>query len=122
MATIADVTALGYTAAPEGAIDGVTLYRIEGFGMPLVLAREDDADALQAIVDRHPARQAAQTRRANRDALATKLATARDVFRTNYTNWATLTNAQKDTANRNAQRALANLVQIALDQLDDQGV
>lgn len=39
----------------------------------------------------------------------------------NYTNWATLTVAQKDTANRLAQRVSAKIIRYLLDQLDSAG-
>lgn len=46
---------------------------------------------------------------ANRRALHDKLTLARDFFGTQYANWPTMTPAQKDAANRQAMRALANL-------------
>ena len=59
--------------------------------------------------------------RANRDSQHQKLEAARQTFRSNYANWAALTNGQKDAANRNAQRALANLIAYLLDHTDDPG-
>lgn len=118
--------------------DNVIVWRFRGNGVNTQVA-ENDAVMLQSLVDTHPERvqqetetaeqtaerlltNAAKTQRANRDALFAKLVTARDTFRTNYTNWLSMSNAQKDAANRNAQRALANLIQMALDQFDDQGI
>ena len=57
----------------------------------------------------------------NRDSKRQKLMAARQVFRDNYTNWATLNNTQKDSANRNAQRAIANLIGHVLDDTADAG-
>ena len=57
----------------------------------------------------------------NRDSQRQKLETARQTFRDNYANWATLNNAQKDVANRNAQRALGNLLGYILDDTADAG-
>jgi hypothetical protein len=50
----------------------------------------------------------------------TLMRTARQTFRDNYQNWPTMTNAQKDAANRQAQRALAALINDLLK--DDTGV
>jgi hypothetical protein len=58
---------------------------------------------------------------ANRQALHDKLAQAVSYFGGNYTNWPTMTAAQKDAANRQAQRALANLAQFLLGQFGDPG-
>jgi hypothetical protein len=43
-------------------------------------------------------------------AINDKLDQARAYFRTQYTNWPTMTAAQKDAAMRNSMRALANLI------------
>lgn len=118
--------------------DGVVVWRFRGNGIDMQVA-EDDSAMLQSLVNTHSERvqqenetseqtterlltTAVKTQRANRDALVAKLVTVRDTFRTNYTNWPSMSNAQKDAANRNAQRALANLIQMALDQFDDQGI
>jgi hypothetical protein len=63
----------------------------------------------------------AGTASVNRHELRTKLGQARALFRTNYANWASMTVAQKDAANRQAQRALANLIAVALDEVSDAG-
>lgn len=39
-----------------------------------------------------------------------KLDQARDYFRTQHTNWPTMTAQQKDAANRNMMRAMANVI------------
>lgn len=57
----------------------------------------------------------------NRKNLEDKLNQAINVFSTNYQNWATMSNAQKDAANRQAQRALANLCRHVLDNYSSSG-
>lgn len=122
MATLADLQALGYKApVVEQDGDGTPIRRIEGFGFSLPL-RENDEIGFQSIVDSHPQRVTLQNRATNRVAISAKLSSARDTHRANYANWGSMTMPQKDAANRNAQRTLANLVQFVLDQLDDQGV
>lgn len=121
MATVADIKALGYTTDQIGVTpDGKPVWLVSGpaFSMPL----PDDAAALQTVVDSHAARVAQVGRERNRDQLKVKLGAVRDAMRQNYTNWPSMTSAQKDAANRNAQRALANLVAFAADQLDDGGI
>src|SRR3954451_2351228 len=58
---------------------------------------------------------------ANRQTQAAKIAAARDTFRTNYANWGAATAQQKDAANRQAQRALANLFAYVLGDTSDPG-
>lgn len=58
----------------------------------------------------------------NHHALWQKLAQAQSYFAENYANWATMTAAQKDAANRNAQRALANLIRHVRGDLSSEGV
>ncbi len=58
---------------------------------------------------------------ANRKALEAKLDEAAAFFAGNFANWPSLTNAQKDAANRAAQRALANLCRVAREQFDTPG-
>lgn len=58
---------------------------------------------------------------ANREGIKTKLTTARSVFHDNYTAWGTMTAAQKDNANRQAQRAISNLIGYVLEDMSDPG-
>lgn len=58
----------------------------------------------------------------NADQITTKLRSMTALFATNTANWATMTAAQKDTANRQAQRGLANLCRMVLNDLTDAGV
>lgn len=55
----------------------------------------------------------AGSRRANRVALDDKLEEGIAVFQQNVTNWPSMTAAQKDVANRMAQRAILNLLRHA---------
>jgi hypothetical protein len=58
---------------------------------------------------------------ANQGSVEDKLRQAVNVFSTNYQNWATMSNAQKDAANRQAQRMLANLCRHALNDFSSGG-
>jgi len=51
-----------------------------------------------------------------------KMEQAQQYFQDNYTNWASLTAQQKDAANRQAQRGLANLIRYVRDDLASGGV
>ena len=57
----------------------------------------------------------------NRDSQRQKLEAARQAFRANYAGWATMNAGAKDAANRNAQRALANLLGYVLEHTADPG-
>jgi hypothetical protein len=57
----------------------------------------------------------------NRVALHGKLTQARDYFSGNYRDWGSMTNAQKDQAGKQAQRALANIARYLLDDLTTEG-
>lgn len=57
----------------------------------------------------------------NRTALHAKLIQARDYFGGNFQNWGSLTPAQKEQANRQAQRALANIARYLLRDLSGAG-
>lgn len=71
-------------------------FTVEGMGNGWTVNAANYDDALKQ----------AQNRKASRDLLRQ----ARQAFRDNYTNWASMTAAQKDAANRNAQRAIAGLI------------
>lgn len=57
----------------------------------------------------------------NADTIQQALQTAVTYFGGNYTNWSALTNAQKDTAAKNGQRALAQIARWLLGQFDEAG-
>lgn len=63
----------------------------------------------------------AGTPEANRADQLTRLTQARAVFRNNVTQWATMTVAQKDTANLQAQRAIATLIAYVINDMSDPG-
>lgn len=100
MKTLQDMVDLGYEADVTNAV--------QGFGGHYIL---DDGE----ITD------AAYTNAVNRKALHMKLVQARDYFGGNFTSWPTMTTLQKDTANRQAQRALANVARSLLNDLSTGG-
>jgi hypothetical protein len=58
----------------------------------------------------------------NHKKLYDKMTQALEYFSNNYANWATMTNAQKDAANRQAQRGLANLIRHVRGDLSSEGI
>jgi hypothetical protein len=57
----------------------------------------------------------------NHKALYEKMEQAQSYFSDNYANWATMTAQQKDAANRQAQRGLANLLRHVRNDLTSEG-
>lgn len=105
-----DLIALGYSVVhPEQHEDGWPAFAIVRKGSTAFAVREEEDQ--EAIV----------ARETNRDALLVKLAQARDFFGGNYANWGTMTAQQKDAANRQAQRALANISRYLLNDLSSAG-
>lgn len=51
-----------------------------------------------------------------------KMTQAQQYFQDNYANWATMTAVQKDAANRQAQRALTNLIRHVRNDMSTEGV
>lgn len=51
-----------------------------------------------------------------------KMEQAQQYFQDNYVNWASMTAQQKDVANRQAQRGLANLIRYVRDDLATEGL
>ena len=103
-----DLIELGYEIArpPEGMPGSATAW---GNGTQFFVNEGDDEEAVVQ-------------RARNHHALWTKLGQAQDYFADNYANWATMTAGQKDAANRNAQRALANLIRHVRNDLTSEGV
>lgn len=58
----------------------------------------------------------------NHKKLYDKMTQALTYFQDNYTNWPSMTNAQKDAANRQAQRGLANLIRNVRGDLTTEGI
>jgi hypothetical protein len=87
----------------------ITETTVWGHGKQWWLKEGDDEEALVVKIR-------------NYQKLADKLEQAQQYFTDNYVNWPTMSAAQKDAANRNAQRALANLVRYVRDDLTSEGV
>jgi hypothetical protein len=95
-----DLAALGYKVY-RPTEDGVLpeMASVWGFGQQWNLAPgQDEAELV--------------TQATNFKTLYDKMTQAMSYFSDNYTNWATMTAGQKDGANRQAQRALANLIRL----------
>lgn len=88
--------------------DGLVAASIQGHGISRAPAPGANEEAIV-------------TELANHAALQDKLIQARDYFSGNYANWPTMTAAQKDAANRQAQRALANIARFLLNDLSSSG-
>lgn len=94
---------------PGGAtyLPGENVLVASGFGRQFFVP-ESDPDAVLAEAKNHAK-------------LSAKLEQAQSYFTDTYANWPTMTAGQKDTANRNAQRALANLIRHVRSDLSSEG-
>ena len=106
---IEDLTELGYEIyrPPEGTSPP---------GMPVVwgLGKQwnvPDGQDEEAVV----------TLARNHHAIWTKMTAAKQFFSDNYRDWSTMTAGQKDAANRQAQRALANLIRHVQNDMTSEG-
>lgn len=106
-----DLEAIGYDVFRPPTADGAppTGASVRGYGRQWNLMPGEDEEAVVAEARNH-------------QKMATKLTQAQASFKDNYQNWPTMTNAQKDNANRQAQRAIANLIQHVRGDLSDEGV
>lgn len=104
-----DLKALGYEVhrPPEGQ-QPPTYPIVWGYGRQWTLLPGDDEETLVREI-------------ANHKTLLDKMETAQGYFADNYANWPTMNNAQKDNANRQAQRALTNLIRYVRDDLSSGG-
>jgi len=106
--SLEDLIPLGYEVArpPEGMPGQATAW---GNGTQFFVNDDDDEEAIvqQAI---------------NHQKLWAKMEQAQTFFQDNYANWGTMTAQQKDAANRQAQRALANLIRHVRNDLSSEGV
>lgn len=102
-----DLESLGYTISrsPEGMPPFKSVY---GFGRQWNLQPERDEEEVV-------------TEARNHHAIWTKMSSAKQAFSDNYANWGTMTAGQKDAANRNAQRALANLIRHVQNDMASEG-
>jgi hypothetical protein len=99
--TVQELLDLGYEVIDDPAPpDGFTV--LSGFDHAVVV---EDSEGIS---------DAAFNKAVNQAQIYRKLEQARDYFGDNYKNWGSLSAAQKDTANRQAQRALANFARFTL--------
>jgi hypothetical protein len=104
-----DLTALGYDVyrSPEGMLP--VMASVVGYGQQWNLAEGQDEEEI--------------VRRArNQKNLYDNLTQAMNNLADNFSNWGTMTAQQKDAANRQAQRVLANLVRIQRGDLTSGGL
>lgn len=106
-----DLTALGFEIYRPIQEDGTppVMASVWGFGQQWNLSPGQDEEAVVAEVRNHKS-------------LYDKMTQVMSTFADNYANWGSMTAAQKDSANRNAQRALANLVRQTRGDLSSGGV
>lgn len=104
-----DLEALGYmvTRSPEDMVPPMaTVY---GYGQQWSIGPGNtDENAIIAEATNHKK-------------IYDKLEQAQDYFSTTYKNWPTMTAAQKDTAMRNAMRAMTNLIRHVRNDLTSEG-
>lgn len=104
-----DLTDLGYTVSrsPEGMLP--VMATVYGFGQQWNLGVDQSEDDLVKLAT-------------NFKALYDKLTQAGTALADNFANWGSMTAQQKDAANRQAQRVLANLVRMQRNDLSSGGV
>ena len=104
-----ELTDLGYTVSrrPEGVVPGMDT--VWGFDKQWFV--NDDGSNEEDIV----------TKAKNHHAVWTKMGEALEYFSGNYANWANMSAGQKDAANRQAQRGLANLIRHVRNDLTSEG-
>jgi hypothetical protein len=102
-----DLIPLGYevSRSPEGMAPSNVVW---GFDRQWNAMPDDDEEAIVAEATNHKA-------------LYDKLVQAQTYFADNYANWGTMTAQQKDAANRQAQRALTNLIRHVRSDLTSEG-
>lgn len=105
-----DLIPLGYEVSrPPDDIIPPMMATVWGLGQQWNLATEQDEEEFVTLAT-------------NYKALHDKMTQALTYFADNYANWGSMTAQQKDTANRQAQRALANLVRYVRGDLSSGGV
>jgi hypothetical protein len=87
---------LGYLVATKPGEDDITEMSVYGHGPTYLVTEENYDSTLATTTELHD----------NRN----QLKAAWNAFHDNYDKWPTMTAAQKDAANRNAQRAIAHLI------------
>lgn len=103
-----DLEQLGFTInrAPEGLPPGDMVY---GYDRQWVVFPGQDEEAIVTEAQNHKK-------------IYDKMTQALTYFQDNYVNWATMTAQQKDAANRQAQRGLANLIRNVRGDLSTEGI
>ena len=103
-----DLEQLGYAISrvPEGLPPGDIVY---GYDRQWRLMPGDDEEAIVTEAQNHKK-------------IYDKMTQALTYFQDNYANWPTMTVQQKDTANRQAQRGLANLIRNVRGDLSSEGI
>lgn len=107
-----DLISLGYEVARPPEVEGQPLpggTTVWGLDQQWWVNDGDDEEAIVALARNHAK-------------LYAKLEQAQTYFADNYANWPTMTAAQKDAANRNAQRALTNLIRHIRNDLSSEGI
>jgi hypothetical protein len=102
-----DLIPLGFSVyrTPEGMPPGDS---VSGFDKQWIVHPGDDEGAIVAKATNHKN-------------LSEKLVEAQTYFSNNYKNWPTMSNAQKDAAMRQSQRALTNLIRHVRGDLSTEG-
>ena len=102
-----DLIPLGYEVwrTPEGAPPGDS---VSGYGRQWRLMPGSDEEAIV-------------TQAQNHKVLYDKMTQAQGYFADNYANWPNMNAGQKDAANRQAQRALTNLIRYVRNDLTSEG-
>lgn len=104
-----DLIPLGYEVfRPDADAPMPRASMVVGNGQSWGVVHGEDEERLVATVKNHKT-------------LNDKMTQALTFFGDNYRNWATLTAVQKDAANRQAQRALANLIRLQRNDLSSGG-
>jgi hypothetical protein len=104
-----DLEADGYQVSrtPEGMAPGDSIY---GYGKQWILMPGIGLGEEEIVAEAR-----------NHKKIYDKLEQAQDYFATQYTNWPTMTNVQKDTAMRNSMRAMTNLIRHVRNDLSSEG-
>lgn len=117
-----DLTDLGFTVSrtekAESIIPGVY---VSGFGRSWNLITADAYDADGNLLP-PPDEEEVVAEARNHKTLYDKMTQAMTALADNFNNWPSMTAQQKDSANRQAQRALANLIRQARGDLTSGGV
>jgi hypothetical protein len=106
-----DLTALGYNVFRPPDVEGSTPPTgpsVYGYDRSWILQPGQDEAAVVTEATNHKKQY-------------DKLVQGQSYFADAYANWPTMTAAQKDAVMRNSQRALANLIRQALNNLTDEG-